>query len=232
MSSGKPADGLIDAIAVRAAERFESHRAGIYAVTDRTFAVLMLGQWMFAVVLAIVFSPWAWEGKVKTDSMPVWAAFVLRGVLTAPPVALAFLRPGSALTRHWIAVSQMLWSALLIHLTAGRIETHFHAFVSLAVLAFYRDRKVLVTVSVVLASDHIARGLLWPESVFGVVHPQSWQLLEHGFWAVVCVSLLVLACRRCTRDMRATALRTAELEMLAENRLGGSSPFDRQPEVA
>ena len=36
------------------------------------------------------------------------------------------------LTRHVVAIAQMLMSALLIHLTGGRIETHFHVFGSLA----------------------------------------------------------------------------------------------------
>ena len=60
------------------------------------------------------------------------------------PVALALLRPGVAMTRYSIAIAQMLMSALLIHLTGGRIETHFHVFGSLAFLAFYRDWRVLV----------------------------------------------------------------------------------------
>ena len=41
-------------------------------------------------------------------------------------------------------VAQMLMGALLIHLTGGRIETHFHVFGSLAFLAFYRDWRVLI----------------------------------------------------------------------------------------
>jgi len=36
-------------------------------------------------------------------------------------------------------------SALLIHLSGGRIETHFHVFGSLAFLAFYLDWPVLIT---------------------------------------------------------------------------------------
>src|SRR5437762_12324173 len=48
----------------------------------------------------------------------------------------------------------MLTSALLIHLTGGRIETHFHGFGSLAFLAFYRDWKVLVPATLVVAADH------------------------------------------------------------------------------
>ncbi|MFL5247367.1 MAG: hypothetical protein ACJ79V_06035 [Myxococcales bacterium] len=221
-----------DAIAARAAERYRNLRAGIFVLTDRTFAALMLAQWMVAIIVAMVISPYAWEGKATTDYMHVWAAFVVGGILTAPPVALAFLRPASPLTRHWVAVSQMLWSALLIHLTGGRIETHFHAFVSLAVLAFYRDWKVLLTATVVLVSDHVVRGLLWPESLFGVVNPQWWRLLEHGFWAVVCVSLLVLACSRCTRDMRAMAEREAELEALVEERLRDRPSLDAGPQAA
>jgi hypothetical protein len=35
----------------------------------------------------------------------------------------------------------MLWSALLIHLTGGRIETHFHVFGSLGILAGYRGAR-------------------------------------------------------------------------------------------
>jgi hypothetical protein len=174
--------------------------------------------------------------------MHVWAAFVLGGVLTAPPVVLAFLRPGSFLTRQVIAVTQILWSALLIHLTGGRIETHFHVFISLAILSFYRDWKVLLTATVVLVSDHVLRGLVWPESAYGIVNAQWWLPFEHGFWMVFCVFFLVLSCTRSTREMRATALRTAELEILVEDRLRDccapdrcaldGSALDRRPEVA
>ena len=52
----------------------------------------------------------------------------------------------------------MLWSALLIHLTGGRIETHFHVFGSLAFLAFYRDWRVLVPATVVVALTTPLRG--------------------------------------------------------------------------
>lgn len=51
------------------------------------------------------------------------------------PILLAIFRPGTVLTRDVIAALQMLSSALLIHLTGGRIETHFHVFGSLAFLA-------------------------------------------------------------------------------------------------
>ena len=149
------------AIVGRAQSRFNAHRQEIFRATDRLFAVLMAGQWAFAIVVALTFSPYAWEGKVKTVHAHVWTAILLGGALSSLPIALALLRPGWVVTRHVIAVAQMLWSALLIHLTGGRIETHFHVFGSLAFLAFYRDWRVLVPATIVVAADHYReRGLL------------------------------------------------------------------------
>src|SRR4029078_11965807 len=85
-------------------------------------------QWVFGNLVAIFFSPYGWTGKVRAVHLHVWVAVFLGGALSLFPIVLAILRPGSAMTRHVIAASQMLWSALLIHLSGGRIETHFHIF--------------------------------------------------------------------------------------------------------
>ena len=78
----------------------------------------------------------------------------------------------------------MATSALLIHLTGGRIESHFHVFGSLAFLAFYRDTSVLITATLVVALDHGLRGYLWPESVYGVLNPGALRFFEHSGWVV------------------------------------------------
>src|SRR6185503_1797814 len=116
--------------------------------TDRLFAGLLLFQYAAAVAAALWISPYTWIGDQNRVHVHVWAAIFLGGAITSLPVVLALLRPGEVLTRHTIAIAQMLTSALLIHLTGGRIETHFHVFGSLAFLAFYRDWRVLVTASV------------------------------------------------------------------------------------
>ena len=78
----------------------------------------------------------------------------------------------------------MLMGALLIHLTGGRIETHFHVFGSLAFLAFYRDWRVLVPATIVVALDHLLRGIFWPQSVYGVLVASQWRWLEHAAWVL------------------------------------------------
>jgi hypothetical protein len=217
----------LDAIVQRAEERFAAHRDEIYKRTDRLFAALMIGQWIFGIIIAFVFSPYAWEGKTQVFHIHVYLAIFLGAAIASLPVALAFLRPGKTSTRHVIAMAQMLWSALLIHLTGGRIETHFHVFGSLAFLAFYRDWKVLLTATVVVAADHLLRGLLWPESVYGIVNPEWWRFLEHAFWVVFSISFLTLSCRQSIQEMRLMAERGAQMEALSEGEWRRSSVLDR-----
>ncbi len=121
-----------------AARLDEVHRS-----TDRVFLWLLLAQWAFAIVLALWLSPYAWEGKSRAIHLHVQIAVFFGGLINALPIALIFLRPGWSGTRYSIGVVQMLWAAVLIHLTGGRIETHFHVFGSLAFLAFYRDWRTL-----------------------------------------------------------------------------------------
>src|SRR5438067_5734926 len=173
-----------EAIVQRAETRYEAHRQEIFRSADRMFGGLMIGQWIFAIVIALTFSPYAWQGKVKTVHLHVWVAVFLGAAITSLPVALAWFRPGEPLTRHAVAVGQMLWSALLIHLTGGRIETHFHVFGSLALLAFYRDGGVLLTATAVVAADHFLRGAFFSQSVYGVLASTPWRSVEHAGWVL------------------------------------------------
>src|SRR5207244_5922951 len=117
------------------------------------------------IVAALWLSPYAWAGKEKVLHVHVWVALLGGGGIILLPILLAIYRPGWVVTRHVIAASQMLSSALLIHLTGGRIETHFHVFGSLAFLASSPDSPVLLAGTVVVAADHFLRGIYWPEAV-------------------------------------------------------------------
>jgi two-component system, NtrC family, sensor histidine kinase HydH len=209
-------ESAVKAILARAEERFQQSRQELFGSTDKLMAYLMMGQWVFAIGLAVFVSPWAWAGKTQTLHPHVWAAVLLGAVLGSMPIALAWLRPGWVVTRHVIAGSQMLWSALLIHLSGGRIETHFHVFGSLGILATYRDWPVLLTATVVVALEHFIRGIVWPESVYGIPNPEWWRFLEHAFWVAFAVSYLGLMSKRGKQEMRTAAERGAELEALAE----------------
>lgn len=195
----------------RAASLFASSLDQHRRQTNTQFLYLLLVQWAFAIVVALVVSPYAWEGKIRNVHQHVWVAIVLGGIINALPFALVHLRPGAALTRHVVTVAQMLWSALFVHLTGGRIETHFHVFASLAFVAFYRDWQLLVTATLVTAADHLIRGFVSPVSVYGITNPVWWRFLEHAAWVVFEDIVLVHSCLNGLSDRRAVAEREASL---------------------
>ena len=123
---------------------FHQQSRQIAASTDRMFAVLMAIQWMAGIVVAVAISPKMWAGSIPSVHVHVWSALIGGGLLSSLPIFLGLRHPGLRTTRYTFAVAQMLWSALLIHLTGGRIETHFHVFGSLAFIAMYRDWKVFI----------------------------------------------------------------------------------------
>jgi signal transduction histidine kinase/CheY-like chemotaxis protein len=202
----------------RADQLLDEHRSAVYQQTDRLFAGLMGVQWIAGLLAAFYLSPRTWIGRESSLHIHVYLAVILGGVLAAWPILLAWKRPGTVLTRHSVAVCQALTSALLIHLSGGRIETHFHVFGSLAFLSFYRDWRVLISASAVVAVDHLARGLWWPESVYGVLSAGSWRWLEHAGWVLFEDFFLILSCRRGVSEMREIAQRRADLEFSNSSR--------------
>ncbi len=201
----------------RTRELFEKSQQQLHKRTDRMFAALMAFQWIAGVIAALWISPKAWVGQTSSIHVHVWAALLLGGAISGFPIFLALTQPGKILTRHVIAVGQMLTSALLIHLTGGRIETHFHVFGSLAFLAFYRDWKVMLTATIVVAADHFARGMFWPQSVFGVLTASHWRWVEHAGWVLFEDAFLLLSIRQNLTEMLGVAERQAELEAVNAN---------------
>ncbi len=196
----------------RTSDLYNADLNNLWIRTDRMFAGLMVLQWLGGIAAALWISPKTWVGSASQTHLHLWAAVLLGGLISALPVGLALTRPGRTLTRHTIAMGQVLTSALLIHLTGGRIETHFHVFGSLAFLAFYRDVPVLLSASFIVALDHFLRGVYWPQSVYGVLAPNSWRWLEHAGWVLFEDGFLTLSIVQGRKEMLSIAERQTRVE--------------------
>ena len=204
----------IDLSSITSAEkRFAEHSRSIHVRTDQMFAVLMVLQWTAGMLAAGFISPYTWIGAQSTIHPHVLFAILGGGLLASLPMALALLRPGHTSTRMVIAISQVLFSSLLIHLTGGRIETHFHVFGSLAFLAAYRDWRVLIPATAIVAVDHLVRGFWWPETVFGITTASNWRWLEHAGWVIFEDIILWITIRQSVREMHELADHTTNLEI-------------------
>ncbi len=191
---------------------FECHLQQVRRQVNRLFFWLMIGQWILGILIAVFYSPYSWAGRIRSVHVHVYTAVFLGGLISSFPVVLIRLKPYAKVTGYVVAGAQGLWSALLIHLTGGRIETHFHIFGSFLFIALYRDWGILGLWNVVVTGDHLLRCAFWPDSIFGLPHPDWWRFFEHGFWMNVTAIVFAASPLSGTNDLHEIAVRQAEAE--------------------
>lgn len=195
--------------------RIERQRSDVGKHVDFMFCMLLVVQYFAIVLMAQWISPRTWIGSSDYLHVHVGMAFAFGAVLSAFPILLVMTSPGARLNRYVIAVAQMLNSALLIHVTGGRIESHFHVFGSLAFLSLYREWQVLAVATVVVAVDHAARGVWWPKSIFGTDVGTNFRWIEHAVWVIFEDVVLILGCEFWRRDMKEKAEQAEQLVQIS-----------------
>src|SRR5580658_7954424 len=74
----------------------------------------------------------------------------------------------------------------------------------------------MLSATVVVFVDHLLRGILYPQSVYGVLSAPIWRSFEHAGWVVFEVAFLLLSIRKSLSEMHLVAERQAKLEALKE----------------
>lgn len=200
----------------RAKTIFQEDITKHYAFVDLLLIKLLVIEWIIEIAIAFLYSPTTWLGTQSSIHIHIWIACGLGFMIILLPIILALKIPGHYLTRSSIVIAQAITSAILIHLTGGRLETHFHIFASLAIMAFYRDWRVLVLGTLVAAADHVLRGIFWPMSVFGTTQGTDWRWLEHAGWVIFEDVFLVLGCCKSVMEMKILAHRQAQQETVSD----------------
>ena len=216
MKAVHPCDASTVTFRRRCDEILKRYQDLICEQTDRLFIGLLVIQYLFGIFIACWLSPSSWKGFSDSLHPHVYAAIFHGAAIISLPLYMAYWHPNRLLTRHLVAAGQMLYSALLIDLLGGRIEAHFHIFASLTVLAFYRDWRVLITASAVVALHHFVQGFFFPKSVYGESTASMWRAAEHTGWLLIQNLFLIWSCLRSVREMRDLALQQASLETTNE----------------
>ncbi len=88
----------------------------------------------------------------------------------------------------------MIASALLVHLSGGYIELHFHFFVMMSVIVLYQDWLPFLVGLQFIILNHGLVGTLLPAMVYrhpeGQAHPWTWALIHAGYILAQCAALL------------------------------------------
>jgi PAS domain S-box-containing protein len=174
----------------------------------RTYRILFAVQWAIAVLVAWTMAP---EGQPR-----VLFTFVAGSVLCVPAGFFSLAAPLAWWVRHFVGACQIGWSMLFMWLLEGRSEAHYHIFVSLALLAFYRDWAVLVSAALLAIAWPVARLLLLPDS-FLIGASAWWRIGDLAGWIIAETLILQIAVSRSYLTMRTFASKVAELQLANES---------------
>jgi methyl-accepting chemotaxis protein len=128
------------------------------------------------------------------------AAFILGIPIVAVPLFLSIQSPHAEISKQSVAIAVQLMTALHIHQAYGMIELHFEIFVVLALLAYYRDWKMIATSTLVVAIHHISFFLLQesgaPVFIFEKDHSSVFILFVHAAFALAEGIALIIMTRK------------------------------------
>jgi diguanylate cyclase (GGDEF)-like protein len=100
-------------------------------------------------------------------------------------------RVSSAMTALGLVVS----SAMIVHLSGGVIEAHFHFFVMVGILTLYQDWQPFLLAIGFVVVHHAVLGTLDPSAVYNhpeaVAHPFKWALIHGAFVLAASIASVV-----------------------------------------
>lgn len=200
---------------------YQEARISLLRSCNIFYGRLLIFEWLATAGVAVFVSPTTWVGTQSFLHPHVTLAFILGGLVGALPGWVAIKNAEKVWISHLVAISQMLLMGLLVHTTHGRIETHFAYFTALALLAAYRDWKVLISASAVAAVDHLIRGVWLPSSIFGSDVVNIPRIVEHAWWVIWEDIFLIRACIQGNRELRFIAVQSSAFKTAVDT--GGES---------
>jgi signal transduction histidine kinase/CheY-like chemotaxis protein len=195
----------LDAAHDRASELIGLQSAANGKRTDRLFVVLLVLQWLGALLVGYWIAPE--DAPLFAFGSTLWWAWIAATLTSGVPLLAMWRWPRATLTRLLIAISQMIWSGLLIEFAGGRTGAYFPLFATLAILACYRDSRVLLTATTFAVAAVFWRGDLW---LFG--SHESLREWERLVFVLLEVASLLLIIRLSARETWLAAISQVRLE--------------------
>jgi PAS domain S-box-containing protein len=155
--------------------------------------------WFHAAVIALVgpILGYSWELSAQALFVDGTVLHTLFEGAIVGLFALVGSRPALSRTLRASAISFGLISssAILVHLSGGYIELHFHFFVMLVFLALYHDWAPYLLAVAYVAIHHGLVGTLWPDDVYNhaaaINAPWTWGGIHAFFILFQCIGSMI-----------------------------------------
>ncbi len=143
-----------------------------YTVKVNKFGLLLL---LIHVPVLVAIAHYFEKGVLLTAGL---GALLLSG-----PAILLWIRGDSSTASVSLGIAAMGFSALLIHITGGMIEAHFHIFTMIALLIVFGRVAPLIAAGTTIALHHVLFWIWLPASVFN--YQASFAIVAvHAFFVV------------------------------------------------
>ena len=155
--------------------------------------------WFHALIIALVGPLFGYSWELKFEALfrdGTVLHTVAEGLVVAVCALLASRRAMSRTLRaSLVGFGLISSSAILVHLSGGYIELHFHFFVMLVFLALYQDWVPYGLAVLYVAVHHGVVGVLWPEEVYNhaaaISAPWTWAGIHAFFVLWSCIGSII-----------------------------------------
>jgi diguanylate cyclase (GGDEF)-like protein len=129
------------------------------------------------------------RGHAVTESILEGCLMAIPGLVALSPSASRTVRAGAA------TIGLVLESAVLVHLSGGLVEMHFHFFVMIGVISLYQDWSPFLLALAFVVLHHGTAGVYAPEAVYNHAsawhHPWRWAAIHGGFILTASITSLI-----------------------------------------
>lgn len=189
----------------------------------KIFRGVLVVQWLISLLIAFYTSSWI-------------EPFLLGIPILVFPLALSITNPNSPFSRYSIAVAVQLFAALHIQQAFGMTELHFEVFVMLAFLGYFRDWKVIVISTAVVAVHHIlffaVQSTGGPLVIFEEGSLTFQILLIHAFFAITEGTVLALMAKKSFEEARTSVLMNRSVKNIMQKDDSLNLNIELQQDVA
>jgi diguanylate cyclase (GGDEF)-like protein len=186
----------------------------------RHMALSLVLLWHFPILL----------GYGLAQGYPVRHSFIDAGLPLVFGAAAFWTRFSRGIRGVFVATGLITCSILLVHLSHGLIEMHFHFFVMVALLTLYQDWKPFLVAIGMTVVEHGVTGVLAPHSVYNHpdawAHPWKWAFI-HGGFVVAASAASITAWSVSEADHRRLKADTARLHAQREAMLSHEAHHDQ-----
>lgn len=140
------------------------------------FIYLLIGEWFFSITVSYLFN------SPSSSIVTIGYSLFFITIISFLTIMGLWANPSSYKNKYYVVGSQFCYLVFLGMSTQGNISSQYFVFGALAFISIYKDIKLNLIVTALIALDHVLRIYFFSNSFYGLVPNFSFQRLDFLLW--------------------------------------------------